>query len=129
MKDFKMGEIVTQEDYELAFDDGHNNGYGFPCDKKGNVMIDEDNIGAKENYEWCLAHKERFVRAGEVIVYRWSYRENNSGICNCGNKIELYNEYLGGCECPHCGQWWNLFGQELTDPSTWVDEDDYEEKW
>ena len=31
------GEYVTEVRYELAFDDGHGNGYGFPCDANGAV--------------------------------------------------------------------------------------------
>ena len=44
-----------------------------------------------------------------------------TGTCNCGHKIELYDRYLGACECPYCGQWWNLFGQELKNPEHWND--------
>lgn len=117
IKDFKKGELIKNITYELVFDDGHHNGYGFPCDQDGKVTFDNDS--AKENYEWCLTHKDQFVRAGVVIKEENEYREDNSGVCHCGNRIDLYNEYMGSCECPHCGQWWNLFGQALLPPSQW----------
>lgn len=123
MKDFKNGEIITKVEYELMFDDGHYNGFGFLCDKYGNVSL--TNEAAKENYEYCLIHKDEFVRSGVIEKNEWSYREPNSGVCNCGKRIELFNEYLGGCECPHCGQWWNVWGQELNNPETWSNGEDW----
>lgn len=125
IKDFKRGEYVTRKSYELCFDDGCGNGFGFPCDKDGNFVNVYNNPGAEINYHWCLEHPEKFVRFNKVVEREWSWRENNSGICNCGNKIELVNDYMGACECPHCGQWWNVFGQELRNPDTWSDGDDW----
>lgn len=121
--DFKNGEEVVKVYYDLVFDDGHGNGFWFPCDKDGNV--EELNEGAQENYEFCLKNRDNFVRKGEVIkeVRRW--RENNSGTCECGEVIELFNQYLGACECPNCGRWYNIFGTELNNPSTWSSGDDW----
>ena len=127
MKDFKHGEWVEEISYELAFDDGCGNGFAFPCDKDGNVNL--TNPAAEKNYKYCLAHPDEFNRWNKVSETKWSYRENNSGVCNCGNRIELVNEYLGACECPHCGQWWNLWGQELIQPTGWdMDDHDYYEE-
>lgn len=39
--------------------------------------------------------------------------------------IDLWDEYLGACECPNCGRWYNIMGQELNPPSTWRDGDDW----
>ena len=125
IKDFKQGERVTITEYQIAFDDGYNNGFGFPCDKDGNPLTLDDNPAAKRNYEYCMAHPEEFVRHNEVVAFTRTYRENNSGICDCGNRIELYNSYLGACECPHCGRWYNTFGQELNPPETWSEGDDW----
>ncbi len=33
IKDYTPARYVTITDHELVFDDGHNNGYGFPCDE------------------------------------------------------------------------------------------------
>ena len=127
MKDFKNGEEVKMIEYELVFDDGHNNGFGFPCDEDGNVFLltEEHNDAARENYKYCMDHKDKFVRAGKVIKNEYHYRESNSGICECGKRIELFNQYMGGCECPYCGQWWNIWGQKLNNPKTWSAGDDW----
>lgn len=126
MKDFKPGEWVELISYELAFDDGIGNGFGFPCDKEGNFVNAYGNPAAEKNYNWCMAHPEEFFRWNKVIERKHCYRENNSGVCNCGNRIELVNEYLGACECPHCGQWWNLSGQALNPVATWANGDDFD---
>ena len=125
IKDFKRGEVVTVTDYEIMFDDGHYNGFGFPCDKDGNPKIREDNDVAWENYEYCKANLDKFVRKGVVVPETWSYREPNTGTCECGKRIELENQYLGACECPNCGLWYNMFGQELNPPETWSSGDDW----
>ena len=125
IKDFRNGEERESVGYEVVFDDGRYNGYSFPCDEEGNPKIAEDNDAAKENYEYCVANPDKFARYGKVIKRIWTWRENNSGTCDCGNRIELINQYLGGCECPYCGRWWNVWGQELNNPSTWSEGEDW----
>jgi len=45
---------------------------------------------------------------------------------NCGNKFILRDQYMGACDCPECGQWYNIFGQQLKNPKYWFDdEEDY----
>ena len=124
IKNFKQGEWQEQIWYELTFDDGRGNGFVFPCDENG--AIPEDlNEAAKRNCAWCIEHPERFERFNKVIKRTSHYRENNSGVCECGETIELWNEYLGACECPNCGRWYNLFGQELNPPDTWREGGDW----
>ena len=127
MKDFKHGEYVEQIEYRLCFYYEPGGGSAFPCDEHGNVQFDKMQEPAKRNYERCLeAGPEHFPVAFNEVerrVRRW--REPNSGICNCGERIELYNEYLGACECPNCGQWWNLFGQELKPVEQWSKGEDW----
>ena len=63
------GEYVTEVRYELAFDDGHGNGYGFPCDANG--VVDEGlTPDALSNLEYCRQHPEAFKRANEVVEIR-----------------------------------------------------------
>lgn len=57
--------------------------------------------------------------------HEWSWIEPAKGICSCGETVYLTNEYYGACECPGCGQWYNMFGQELLPPNKWEEEDDY----
>ena len=126
INNFKRGKIVIKTDYRLCFDDGCNNGFGFPCDKDGNLLQSEmENPAAWENYRYCLSNPEKFFRFNKVVSCEHSWRENNTGTCHCGEPMELYNEYLGACECPKCGRWYNIWGQELNNPSTWSDGDDW----
>ena len=50
-------------------------------------------------------------------------RTASVGRCKCGEKVVLMGLYMGACDCPSCGQWYNVSGQELKDPSEW--EEDY----
>lgn len=103
-------------------------GFSFSCDKEGNLIpsLEGDKINQirLENFNDCLKHPEDFQDEG-VKEKRRSYYTNAEGICECGKTIELYNEYLGACECPFCGTWHNLFGQVLTNPEEWNKNDDW----
>ena len=127
MKDFKNGEYVEEISYTLCFYVEPGGGSAFPCDENGNVLFDQMQEPAVRNYKRCIElGPERFPVAFNEVerrVCRW--REPSSGICNCGKRIELYNEYMGACKCPNCGQWWNLFGQELNPVETWRNGDDW----
>lgn len=115
-------DYETIINYEITFDDGRNNGYAFPCDENGN-LVGGLSDAAISNYQWCLNHPEEFERFNKIIRFERRVRNNARGICDCGNEVELYNEYMGACQCEKCGQWYNLFGQKLMPPSMW--EDDY----
>ena len=43
----------------------------------------------------------------------------------CGCEFYLEDEYYGTCQCPNCGQWFNLFGQEVLAPSQYDIDSDY----
>lgn len=122
--DFHPAEWKTSVWYELCFDDGRNNGLGFPCTEDGKPLID-GNAAAQKNYKYALEHPEKYVRYNKVVRHEQDYKENAWGVCKCGHGVELYNEYMGACECPSCGQWYNLFGQEVNAPETWPDGDDW----
>ena len=96
-------------------------GLSFPCDEYGN--LEPLNEAAQQNYEYALSHPEKYAyRFGKVQRYESSYMENARGICKCGTEIELYNAYCGACNCPNCGQWYNLFGEEILSPELWEEE-------
>ena len=120
IKNYTPGEWKTNTEYNLCFDDGHHNGFAFPCTETGEPMLTDCN---RSNYEFCMAHPERFVRFNKVVKDSWRYRQNARGTCYCGEEIELYDQYLGACQCEKCGQWWNMSGQALVPPSEW--EEDY----
>jgi hypothetical protein len=129
IENYKRGEYVTRISYEQVFDDSRGNGFAFPCDKEGNLYRNLTEA-AYRNWRWCIVHPEKFSRYGKVVSYKHSWREPNTGTCHCGQEIELVNEYMGACECPKCGQWYNLFGQELRPVREWFeDENSNEEPW
>jgi len=128
MKDYKESTIEEIVEYEIVFygEPGCGYAYAFPCDEHGNPLMDEMNKAAWENYRWALLHPEKFpYKFNKIVREVRKVRNPPSGICHCGDRVELFNEYLGGCECPRCGQWWNLFGQELNNPDTWSEGDDW----
>ena len=130
LKDYMPVEHSTVEEYELVFDDGHNNGFGFPCDKDGKLLESEDkNPAAHRNYQECLKHPERFVRFNRIVRTERRVRENAHGICVCGEEVELWNQYMGACECPNCGRWYNLFGEELNPPELWEEDLSEDDPW
>lgn len=120
LKKYTPRKYETITEYELAFDDGHHNGFGFPCDAQGNVPEDI-NQSMKENLKYCIAHPEKFVRYNTVVEFNRRYVEPAHGECICGREIELWDQYYGACEC-ECGRWYNLFGQELVPPEYWEED-------
>jgi hypothetical protein len=114
----------------LAFTDNDGCGYNFDCDENGNVIFNpEFEECQRQNYEAAMAAgPEAFpLEFNHHTVRRFRYTENAIGRCRCGEEFELYDQYQGACPCPKCGQWYNMFGQELVDPEHWVDdgEEDY----
>lgn len=109
---------VEEVSYRLAFEDEKGNGFAFPCDKDGKPLSNLDPAAIK-NYEWALSHPEEFARYNEVIQQTDRYHEPHFGKCECGEKFSLWNEYMGARQCPKCGRWYNLFGQELRSPNEW----------
>ena len=117
-------EIKTEVSYEVRFYKDGNGGYAFPCDEYGNLLKDELHECAIANYEWCMNHKEEFPYSfNKVVRKERNYREPAHGTCKCGEEVYMVNSYMGAVQCPKCGQWYNLFGQELLPPEQW--EEDY----
>ena len=105
--------------YHIEFTDEYGNGFCFNADDNGNIII--ENEVQRENYELALAHPEKFVHYNELTKRVQHYTEPAHGICKCGQEIALQDEYMGACQCEKCGQWYNLFGQEVLDPEYWND--------
>lgn len=91
-------------------------GYVFPCSKNGELNKDDKYYETwKKNYDYCVEHPDEYIDEG-ITSEKWEYTEPAVGLCSCGNEVELVNQYMGACQCGKCGQWYNLFGQELVDP-------------
>lgn len=128
INNFKRGEYVTKTAYELQFYVDNYGGFAFPCDSEGNILADEMTQAAIDNYNWCMdpANRDKFKGCFNYVHETFhSWREPNTGTCHCGNEMVLVSEYLGACECPNCGRWYNIFGQELNNPDTWSQGDDW----
>lgn len=102
--------------------DEYGNGFAFPCDGWSGKLLPGLAEEAIANYEMCMAHPEKFVRFAEVEKNVWTYEEPGHGNCSCGEGVELWDQYMGACECPKCGKWYNLFGQELIHPKYWEED-------
>lgn len=109
---------VTLTERNLVFDDGAGNGFWFPCDERGDVLPGLSDCG-KKNLAEALRHPEEYSRFNEVVTNYRTVKDNAHGICRCGTDVELYDQYMGACQCPNCGQWYNLSGRELLPPEQW----------
>ena len=134
LKDIIRGEWVTETDYEVQFYYDNTGGFAFPCDKNGKIL-DDLTDAAKKNYAWCLENRDKFQVFNHVHKMERSWREPDYGRCDCGETVYLQNQYMGACQCPKCGQWYSLSGEELLPPNRWgwagdFDDVDYiEEEW
>lgn len=118
-----MIEIIREAGFETAVEysvDFYNEEgrvcLSFPSNEAGEAIITPEN---KDNYEFGVKKCTEGTFYRRIIRHSWRYRANAIAKCHCGAEIELYNEYLGACECPECGRWYNLFGQELNNPEEW----------
>lgn len=113
---------ITHTEYKREFNrigETDFSGFSFPCDEQGNINTKDSNYTLwKENYEYCLSHPLIFEDLG-VNKYTWEYTEPSIAKCSCGNEFPLQSRYMGACNCSKCGQWYNVFGQELLDPEYW----------
>lgn len=124
----------TEVEHYVEFTDEEGAGFSFPCDSNGNIQFNDDipELGRaqRDNYDYAMSHRERFTKQyAEFVTRRYTVTDNALGKCVCGETVELYNQYQGACSCPKCGQWYNLFGQELIDPEYWDDDVSESEPW
>lgn len=121
LKNIKPREPVEVKEYHIEFTNSEGGGFSFNATADGQILI--DNESQRVNYEYALAHPEKFdVEFNKFTVRTYYYTENASGTCSCGNIVELYNQYMGACQCDNCGRWYNLFGQELLAPEFWEED-------
>lgn len=123
----------TEVEHYIEFTDEECCGFSFPCDLNGNIQFSDDReLGRaqRDNYDYAMSNKERFTRQfAELVARKYTVTDNAVGKCVCGEEVELYDQYQGACSCPKCGQWYNLFGQELIDPEYWDNDVSESEPW
>lgn len=108
--------------YIHFYDENKELRMGFPMEN-GVPAIKEC---AKENFATANKKADAGKWTKKIEKVSYTYKHLPYGRCACGAKFELYDRYMGACPCPNCGQWYNLFGQELDPPDTW-DEGDEED--
>lgn len=111
-------------EYHIEFMYERNCGLSFECDENGNIDFG-NNEAARKNYEYAMAHSEEYPYCfNKLVKSTRRYMNPAHGTCNCcGTEVYLENQYCGACECPTCGRWYNLFGQQLIDPEGWEDDE------
>lgn len=94
--------------------------WGFPITDGKVVPTDADGKPCSDascewwkNYLSACADDNLYSK---VDTYENSYTEPAVGLCDCGNHVELTDQFYGSCECSKCGQWYNLFGQKCLSP-------------
>jgi hypothetical protein len=121
LKNFQRATRRTIIEYEIVFLDANDSGYRFDCDENGNLLqSEEDAPQIHKNYRNCMAHPELYERHNELVRRERKVTDSACGTCYCGNEITLISQHMGACQCSKCGRWYNLFGQELLDPSQWL---------
>ena len=128
LTNYTPSKIETLIEYELMFDYGNGSGFGFPCDEYGHVG--NLNPDAAKNLAYCMNNPQEFCRWNELVAIKREYKVPANGWCKCGELVMLENDYYGAYQCPNCGRWYNLFGQEILPPDKWdIDPSDEESYW
>lgn len=125
IKNYVASKVVEQVSYNRDFLYDRNSGFSFPCDEKGNILENEMCEDAWANYRYATAHPELFEVFNKLSEQKTRYTEPPKGTCGCGMTVVFVNQYQGACECPRCGKWYNIFGQEVLPPDQWDEGNDY----
>jgi hypothetical protein len=120
----KESSRVTVTNYfiEFHYKDDPYAGYSFPANKDRTLALDKMTPEAIINYEHCKV--DNCFTEAEFTTNTYSYTDPAVGKCHCGAEVTLSSRYMGAVQC-ECGQWYNIFGQELKEQKYWED-DDYE---
>lgn len=120
LKNITMRKRAIFTEYSIEFTNYDGGGFSFDADENGNPVFAND--CARLNYEYAMAHPDMFpVEFNKFTKRDREYIEDAHGTCQCGEEVTLTNVYHGACYCRNCGQWYNLFGQELIPPAYWED--------
>lgn len=110
---------VESVSYSLDFEwnDTPGAGFGFNCDKDGNVDVANMSPCARENYEMCIS-REHDVRSLGVKKTVHRYTRPAVGKCECGAEVVL-DSFTNTCVC---GADYNSSGSRLSHRSFWGEE-------
>jgi hypothetical protein len=116
----KHREHKSETTYEYCFEwRGEKGcGFGFPCDKDGNISVFPLSPEALANYTKCVNGTYDVINKGiRPCTHNWT--EPAQAKCHCGHIIELAT-FTNTCE--KCGRDYNMSGQELAPRSQWGEE-------
>lgn len=68
-----------------------------------------------ESLQYCLDNPDK-VRDEGIKKYYRRWTEPAILECDCGEQVPLEGFTNGASQCPVCGRWYNMFGQELSGP-------------
>ena len=123
--------VITEERHtvyvkekKIEFDINGDVAYSFPTANWETPSFDSEYADIqKKSYEQCMSGVANGTMEGPFHrIESWAYTQPAQGICECGHKIELIDQYMGACECPYCNRWHNMFGQQLLDPEYWEED-------
>ena len=122
MKIIQHREHKTSVSYSQEFrwkGESKHNGFGFPCNDKGEIDFDALPNAALNNLSKILfgEYNDRIQYDG-IEKYEHSYNEPAIGKCDCGCEVIL-DGFTNTC---HCGRDYNMSGQQLADRSQWGEE-------
>lgn len=114
-------EPETIERYVLSYEwnDTPGAGYGFPCTKDGERIVEEGNDAAEQSWIYVQNNLDKLTFMG-IEDYSTTYRPPAQGTCKCGRTVYLERDYGHGIDCD-CGRIYNGSGQELAPRSQWED--------
>lgn len=118
-------ERVTKISYEVNFytRDTDEICSGYPCTENGELKMSEMEQCAINNYNKDLKNPNLYYR---VKKWQHTYTENALFRCDCGKEFNLYDSFMGACDCPKCGQWYSILnGQKLNPVETWDKGEDW----
>lgn len=108
---------VTVESFALSFEycDCPGAGFGFDCDKDGNILWASMNPAAEENLNGCLTG-EIDVEFTGIQDYSYSYHCGPVVECDCGRAVHCDSSWANPC---NCNREYNGCGQQLAPRSQW----------
>ena len=118
IKNYIPSGYKTIVSYTRGFYFSKDCGIDYMCDKDGELFWNYMSESAIRGYRYSLEHPEDYPYAfNKIMKHERKVRTVATGVCKCGLEIPLTDKYKGACQCPKCGQWYNVLGQELPTPS------------
>ena len=113
-------EVIVERHINFFYKDDPTAGFCFPATAHGDPDFDNMCQEAIDNYIKCLSDDR--LTPPDFTVEKHTYMNPAIGRCSCGRYLTLDCDHAGAIRC-NCGKWYNLFGQELRDPTYWEEDE------